>query len=126
MKTKYLAPLSLIILVNSCVTGPQPIAKNVELEPSKGGIVMIAPSEDAVAHQLGEALMKRNCGNKTYQIVKEGDTKVGTAQKGSTQQKGQSVTGFFTSALGVSSNANTTSESATTDITEWRISYKCI
>lgn len=114
-----------LLTLNSCMTPPQPYAKTVEMEPGKGGIIMIHPSEDPIAHQKAEGMMQSNCAGKKYQILKEGETKVGTASSGTTQNNSKEA-GFFEKLSGISNKTESQTSTATTDITEWRITYKCM
>lgn len=116
--------LSLPFALSSCMTPPEPYAKNIDMEPGKGGTIMIWPSDNDVARQKAQVLMSRTCGSKKAQIVKEGEVKVGTTSTGSGQSQKKAV-GFFDQFSGVGSQTDTKTETNTRDIQEWHIVYKC-
>jgi hypothetical protein len=113
-----------LLSLSSCMTPPQPYAKTIEMEPGKGGVIMIHPSEDPIAHQKAEAMMQSNCSGKKVQILKEGETKIGTASSGDTQNNTRQ-SGFLDQLAGIGNKSESHTNSATTDITEWRITYTC-
>lgn len=102
----------------SCAT-----ARVEELEPGVGGVITVSPPQDPEARSKAKALMADNCGKKKAVIVKEGYAVVGTQASGSEETSPSSSTNLFT---GKKVNSTHTSSNVTTSqVKEWRLTYKC-
>lgn len=109
-----LALLSLCSLAFSCAT-----VRVVKSQPGKGGELAVKDGfigEPASA--IADRTMGTNC-SRGYIVTEEGEHVVGSTSRtsGSEDTKG--------SALSSKSNKTLSSETSTSDVTEWRIKYKC-
>ncbi len=113
-------PLNVIFcaaVLTSCAT-----ARLVESEPEIGGIVTVNPPDSPEARDKAKAMMQNTCGSKPYRIVKEGETVVGQTTSGVQEEEPTSKTSLFGKKTQV---VETKSSQTTTNVTEWRLIFKC-
>jgi hypothetical protein len=105
------------VVLAGCAT-----ARLVESESEIGGIVTVNPPQSPEARDKAKAMMQSTCGAKPFRIVKEGETVVGQTTQGTQEEKPIKTTNLF----GKKSPAvQTTSNQTTTNVTEWRLTFKC-
>ena len=113
---KFIANMILgLVIMTSCTTILQSHARVVKQQPGKGGVIAIPTGFDGGDNARIEATgyMNENCKNQ-FEIVEEGEVVVGRDTRGDASKK----TTLF-------DRNNVHVHSTSTDITEWRITYKC-
>ena len=73
----YLVCLSFLLQMFSCAT-TKPWARQVSMEPGKGGVIALGPQDDPEAREKAFTFMRQNCSSKPYAIVSEGEATVGS------------------------------------------------
>src|SRR5262245_45030584 len=58
-------------------------ARNVSMQPGKGGVVAVQPANDPEARTKAEDIMRSTCQGKRWEIVEEGEQVVGSRTNGS-------------------------------------------
>ena len=108
-KLSLLLPLLCASLFASCAT-----TRVVQTQPQKGGTIAVHDGLIGDARSDAKAKMKANCPKGRYQIVEEGEAKVGSSSRGNSDSKKTNYGITLTST-----------DSETRDVTEWRIKYRC-
>lgn len=111
-----------LLTLSACAT-----ARVVEVYPGKGGVISLSPPQSPEAREKAKALMSDGCQGKKSTIVKEGEVVVGQKSEGeeeSTQEDKRS-TNLFTGKTSSKPMGKTRSSSTTSNLTEWRITYRC-
>ena len=102
-----------VVLMTAAAVSGCATTRVVTSKPGKGGVIAIHEGLFGDARADAKKKMKSNCGKKKPEITEEGEAKVGshTSTNGSTK-KGKVID-------------DSSSESDSTDKTEWRLTYKC-
>jgi len=107
---RIVAMINLLAVVSACAT-----TRVVQSQPRRGGVIAVKEGLIGDARKDAKALMSSNCPRGRYEIVEEGEHRVGRSTSGS----GRSDTGKRGSIF-------STSSSEERDVNEWRIKYRCI
>ncbi|MGZ3781606.1 MAG: hypothetical protein ACXVCY_13220 [Pseudobdellovibrionaceae bacterium] len=135
MKASVLLTSVLLLGLTACQTMPyQPYARAVKQKPSTGGIVALKLEHRPEDRQKAESMMKSVCGTNPVKIVEEGEVAIGQETKSSGSQEhksGSAPTNVGTLfGLPITSGGSNPSDTAntntvTTSVKEWQISYEC-
>lgn len=106
-------------LISSCAHMFESHARVVKKQPGMGGVVAILQGADGGSNARMEAnsFMNQNCRGQ-FEIIEEGEVVVG--QQGSQRTNAHNDRDIFNRKT---INSNTYSH--TSNVTEWRITYKC-
>ena len=104
--------IGIALVVVSCAT-----ARSIKVRPGEGGEIAIHPSDNLEARQKAEVLMRQTCRGKEFKVVGEGEVVVG---------KTSSSSGNVDKKEGAYGGIRTSESTTETNLTEWRIEYKCV
>ncbi|MGE4132966.1 MAG: hypothetical protein AB7F86_15095 [Bdellovibrionales bacterium] len=123
-----------LIGLTGCQTMPyEGQARDVKRKPQEEGVVGIPLNFRDEDRQKAETKMQSNCAPGAFKIMEEGEVAVGQQTKSSGKETDRKSTERKVGSLfgmplisGDAGGKNTESSQVTTDVKEWRISYRCI
>ena len=106
-------------MMSSCSHLFQSHARVVKKQPNRGGVIAISQGMDGGANARMEAnsLMTQNC-NGQFEVTEESEVVVG-------QQGSQRTDSYKDKDIFDRDTKSSSTYSNTSDVTEWRITYKC-
>lgn len=132
---KKLIALFALVLVTGCATAPyEPYAREVKKKPREGGTIALKAEHRPEDRARADFMMGANCGtSSTVNVTEEGEIVVGekTNSSSNRRQNEEYNSGFRIGGIGFASGDgrpgdNTKTESQTTQLREWHISYRCV
>ncbi len=133
MKLRMASAGLAVLAFTGCQTVPyQGEARNVTVKPQKEGVVSIPTNPRDEDRSKAETLMARNCQPFAPTVLEEGEVAVGTkvdstgqeTKKKSTEREVGSLFGIPL-VSGDAGGKSTQASSTTTELKEWRITYRC-
>lgn len=135
MKVSDLLSGLVLLGLTACQTMPyQPYARAVKQKPSTGGVIALKLEHRPEDRQKAESMMKSVCGTNPVKVLEEGEVAVGQETKSSGSQEhrsGSSSTtvgtlfGLPITSGGSNPSETTNTNTVTTSVKEWQISYEC-
>jgi hypothetical protein len=121
--------------LTACQTMPyQPYAREVKKKPNAGGIVALKVENRDEDRQKAQLMMANTCGSSPVKVIEEGEVAVGQSTSSSAvkeQNAGSkpvnmgTLFGLPVTSGGANPNEETSTNSVTTALKEWQISYEC-
>jgi hypothetical protein len=119
----------------ACQSMPyQPYARDVKKKPSAGGVIALKMEHRDEDMQKAQMMMANTCGTNPVKVVEEGEVAVGQAttsnatkeqNAGSKPMNMGTLFGLPVTSGGSNPNEATATNSVTTAVKEWQISYEC-
>ncbi len=134
MRLKHIfASILALAVFQGCQTVPyQGEARDVKKKPQDSGIIAIKPVHRPEDRQRADQLMQTNCAPFMVKVLEEGEVAVGSETKGSTRESDRANSQHQVGSLfgipvigGDKGGKDSESNTVTTAIKEWQISYQC-
>ena len=136
MKKTSIVLLNLSALaLAACQAMPyQPYARDVKKKPASGGIIALKLEHRDEDRQKANTMMANTCGTNPVKVLEEGEVAVGQETKsnankehnaGSNPTNVGSFFGLPVTTGGANPSESTSTNSVTTAVKEWQISYEC-
>lgn len=135
MSNKVLLGSAILFAFVGCQTVPyQPYARLVKKRPGDGGVIAVTMAHQAEDMPKANEMMAQNCGEGNYKVTEEGEVVVGSTTEGTASQThdagrpGQQVGTLFgmpVTSGGRDASNNTRTQTTTSAVKEWQITYEC-
>lgn len=120
------------LLATACATMPyEPYAREVKKKPREGGVIALRSVHRPEDRARADFLMAGNCGSDAVvKVSEEGEVVVGEKTNSSSNRRREEEmgSGFRIGGIAFASavpGENTNTQSETTQVKEWQISYEC-
>lgn len=135
-KINLLGAISIVLVagwIQGCQTVPyQGQARDVKRKPNAEGVISIAMDHRPEDRAKAEEKMKSNCGNYPVEVLEEGEVAVGQSVSTTGRETDRASTKRQVGSLfgvplvsGEEAGRDSSTNSVTTAVKEWHITYKC-